>query len=174
LGFVVPGFSRAVPVPDNHAVDIDYDADLQHCEALLANRAAAANVRLLGREIGPGRPCFVIAEAGVNHNGDPALALQLIDAAAACGADAVKFQTFCADAIVTGDAPKAQYQVDQTGGGSQQDIRSAERPPVGRTRTRRLQDQFWGSNLPSAAYPGRSGRTPDDSVFGHGRSRRGR
>ena len=129
--FVVPGFSRAVPVPDNHAVDIDYDADLQHCEALLANRAAAANVRLLGREIGPGRPCFVIAEAGVNHNGDPALALQLIDAAAACGADAVKFQTFCADAIVTGDAPKAQYQVDQTGGGSQQDmLRKLELPPA--------------------------------------------
>src|SRR5215813_2115296 len=45
------------------------------------------------REIGPGRPCFVIAEAGINHNGDTALAAELVDAAAGAGADAIKFQT---------------------------------------------------------------------------------
>ncbi len=45
------------------------------------------------REIGPGRPCFVIAEAGINHNGDAKLAAELVDAAAAAGADAIKFQT---------------------------------------------------------------------------------
>jgi sialic acid synthase SpsE len=45
------------------------------------------------REIGPGRPCFVIAEAGINHNGDVSLAAELVDAAAAAGADAIKFQT---------------------------------------------------------------------------------
>lgn len=63
-----------------------------------------------GRHIGPGARCFLIAEAGVNHNGDPALAHWLIDAAADAGADAVKFQTFDAGSLVTVDAPKAAYQ----------------------------------------------------------------
>lgn len=53
---------------------------------------------------------FVIAEAGVNHNGDINLAFQLIDAAVDAGADAVKFQTFSADALVSKTAPKAAYQ----------------------------------------------------------------
>jgi N-acetylneuraminate synthase/N,N'-diacetyllegionaminate synthase len=47
-----------------------------------------------GRRIGPGAPCFVIAEIGSNHDGDLARALALIDAAAEAGADAVKFQSF--------------------------------------------------------------------------------
>lgn len=69
-----------------------------------------AELNLAGRTIGPGSPCFIIAEAGVNHNGDPELAAQLIDAAAAAGADAVKFQTFSADRLAVTDAPKAEYQ----------------------------------------------------------------
>lgn len=64
--------------------------------------------------------CFVIAEAGVNHNGDLARALELIDAGAEAGADSVKFQTFRADLLVTGAAPKAAYQVRQTGVGPSQ------------------------------------------------------
>jgi N,N'-diacetyllegionaminate synthase len=53
---------------------------------------------------------LIIAEAGVNHNGDLKLAKQLIDVAAKAGADYVKFQTFSADRIVSKSAPKAEYQ----------------------------------------------------------------
>ncbi|PYR04459.1 MAG: hypothetical protein DMG00_23250 [Acidobacteria bacterium] len=52
-----------------------------------------SHISIGSRKIGPGEPCFVIAEAGINHNGDPTLAAELLDAAAAAGADAFKIQT---------------------------------------------------------------------------------
>ena len=60
-------------------------------------------------------PIKIIAEAGVNHNGDKKLALELIDAAYQAGADIVKFQTFKAKDLVTENAKQAQYQIDNTG-----------------------------------------------------------
>jgi len=57
---------------------------------------------------------LIIAEAGVNHNGDPEMARKLVDAAAATGADLVKFQTFRADRLVTAKAAKAAYQLATT------------------------------------------------------------
>jgi len=58
---------------------------------------------------------FIIAEAGVNHNGNIDMAFKLIDAAKAAGVDAVKFQTFTADAAITKYAQKADYQKQTTG-----------------------------------------------------------
>jgi N,N'-diacetyllegionaminate synthase len=71
-------------------------------------------INIGGREIGPGNPCFIIAEAGVNHNGDLKLARELVEAAVNIGADAIKFQTFKAELVVTSDAPKAEYQMRTT------------------------------------------------------------
>ena len=57
---------------------------------------------------------FIIAEAGVNHNGDIRLAKALIDIASLAGADAVKFQTFKAENLVIKSAQKAEYQKKKT------------------------------------------------------------
>jgi len=77
-------------------------------------------VAIAGRLVGGDEPCYVIAEAGVNHNGDPALVRELVRVAARSGADAVKFQTFTTERLVTATAEKARYQVEQTGGGESQ------------------------------------------------------
>ena len=71
-------------------------------------------IEIAERKIGPGQPCFIIAEAGVNHNGELKLARQLVDTAVEAGADAVKFQTFQARRLVTEKAPKADYQLRAT------------------------------------------------------------
>lgn len=71
-------------------------------------------INIDGREIGDGKPVFIISEAGVNHNGSVDVALQLIEASAKCGANCVKFQTFRADRVAMDDAPKAAYQLEVT------------------------------------------------------------
>lgn len=69
----------------------------------------------------PDGQVYIIAEAGVNHNGDPALARRLVDVAADAGADAVKFQLFDPDEIVSDHAPLAEYQ-ERSGEGSQKEM----------------------------------------------------
>lgn len=58
--------------------------------------------------------CLIIAEIGVNHNGDINLAKKMIDAAKSSGADVVKFQTFKAEKLVSKDTPKVKYQFNTT------------------------------------------------------------
>ena len=72
-----------------------------------------------GKEI---NSCFIIAEAGVNHNGSIDLAKKLVDAAKEAGADAVKFQTFKTKNLVTKNAKKAEYQIKNSGKESQYEM----------------------------------------------------
>ncbi len=67
-----------------------------------------------GRKIGETHPCFIIAEAGVNFNGDLEIAKRMIDVAAESGVDAIKFQTFEAEKLVTQNASAADYQIENT------------------------------------------------------------
>jgi N,N'-diacetyllegionaminate synthase len=76
--------------------------------------ATAESITLGTRRIGRGSPCFILAEAGVNHNGQIDLAHALIEAVAKAGADAIKFQTFKAESLATASAPKANYQQGRT------------------------------------------------------------
>jgi len=68
-----------------------------------------------GRKIGGSEPCFIIAEAGVNHNGDLTMALQLVDSAARAGANAVKFQIYKVEEQVSKKAKTVSYQQKNTG-----------------------------------------------------------
>lgn len=72
-------------------------------------------VQIADRIIGHDHRCFIIAEVGVNHNGNLELAQKLINIAQEAGADAVKFQTFKVDHFITREAPMADYQIQNTG-----------------------------------------------------------
>jgi N-acetylneuraminate synthase len=67
------------------------------------------------RQIGVDQACFIIAEAGVNHNGDVELAKRLVDAACEAGADAIKFQTWVTEKLVLPEARMAEYQKQNLG-----------------------------------------------------------
>ena len=72
-------------------------------------------IEIGNRVIGPGFPCFIVAEAGVNHNGDIEMAKRLIIEARNAGADAVKFQTWITEKLVIPDAKMAEYQKQNLG-----------------------------------------------------------
>lgn len=119
---------RAIIQAPEDAVDVDGPVDLLMAEAVLRAKfaenanAAPGCVRIGGRLIGSGQPAFIIAEAGVNHDGSLAKAFALVDAASEAGADAVKFQMFRAADLVAAQAPTAAYQQSATGDKSQRDM----------------------------------------------------
>jgi N-acetylneuraminate synthase/N,N'-diacetyllegionaminate synthase len=84
----------------------------------------SAWIEVSGHRIGSGHRCFVIAEVGVNHNGDAAIAHRLVEAAATAGADAVKFQAFTPDLVASADAPPAAYQSERAAAASQREMLS--------------------------------------------------
>ena len=67
-------------------------------------------IRIGSKEIGKGKPSFVTAEIGLNHNGDPELAKKMISEAASAGVDAVKFQIFHADSFISKNIAKSKHQ----------------------------------------------------------------
>src|SRR3989344_1298486 len=71
-------------------------------------------IKIGDKFIGPNQPVFIIAEAGINHNGSFKVAKKLIDEAALAGADAIKFQTFNPDTLATKTTAKAEYQTKGT------------------------------------------------------------
>lgn len=73
------------------------------------------SIRIGNRIISKDSPAFVIAEIGVNHNGDFELAKKMIEEAATCQVDAVKFQSFYPEELLMPNAPKAAYQLQTTG-----------------------------------------------------------
>lgn len=101
--FCVTDKTLAVPLPSDRSIDVDTEADLRMAQTRWEQSLPWR----------PGR-CFIIAEAGVNHNGDVHTALRMIDAAKAAGADAVKFQSFAAERLVTQASTKADYQEKTT------------------------------------------------------------
>ena len=72
-------------------------------------------MKIGNKEIGKNKPTFIIAEAGVNHNGSLSTAKKLVDAAVESGADAIKFQTFKTENLVSKKAKMCDYQISNTG-----------------------------------------------------------
>ena len=113
-GSFMTGSTRGFVMPANRSVDVDSPLDLTVANAILESRDVPC-IEISGRKVGPGFPCFIIAEAGVNHNGDKTLARRLVLAASEAGADAIKFQTWVTDKLCRPGAAKAEYQLDSPG-----------------------------------------------------------
>src|SRR5438552_8679129 len=99
-------------MPTERSLQIHTPVELALADAILGQSVTPV-VRVGNARIGGGERCFIIAEAGVNHNGDGGLAHRLVDAAADAGADAVKFQTFDPDQLVS-RADEAQLEMART------------------------------------------------------------
>lgn len=100
----IAGRTRGLLMPDGPSIDVDTAGDLARARSYWESQSPW-----------PRQGCCIIAEAGVNHDGERDVALRLVDAAAEAGADAVKFQTFSAEGLASPGAAKAGYQQRTTG-----------------------------------------------------------
>jgi len=118
---------RAIVQQPEDTVDIDGPIDLAVAEGILRSQEVSGmneSVMIGERAVGAGQRTFVVAEAGVNHNGELDAALRMVDVAADAGADAVKFQMFRASDLATCEADSAEYQKESGGAASQRDLLS--------------------------------------------------
>ena len=99
--------------------------DMSETPVMRATPPAVRPVELAGATLPTPGDTYVIAEAGVNHNGDLDLAHRLVDIAAQAGADAVKFQTFSPDKLVSSTAATTPYQRDRGGSADQRSLLAA-------------------------------------------------
>ncbi|NUQ16643.1 MAG: N-acetylneuraminate synthase family protein, partial [Flavobacteriales bacterium] len=106
---------------------------------------------------------YIIAEAGVNHNGSLDLAFRLVDEARAAGADCVKFQTFKAERIVTAAAPKANYQLEVTDRAESQ-FDMLRKLELDREAFARIQDRCRQAGIDFMSTP----YNPEDAELLHG------
>lgn len=107
--------TRAILMDSIRSLDIDDELDFLVAEKAMEKiRRTRKNFKIKNKTVGDGQPCFIIAEAGVNHNGNMQTAKKLIDKAKQAGADAIKFQTYLTENLVSKSSPKAKYQVKRT------------------------------------------------------------
>lgn len=109
-----PSYSISFRAHSHAAVRVDTLGDLFAAGAIAAAERPSP-IRVGDHLVGPGNPSFLIAEAGVNHNGSLDRALELVDVAFASGANAVKFQSFIPELVVGPSADMAEYQKTNTG-----------------------------------------------------------
>lgn len=106
--------AKAYIMPYERSVDIDNLDDVRLAEFYLGNQPhneiMSPRIKIDNRYIGKKEPCFIIAEAGINHNGNFDTAIKMIDEAVDAGVDAIKFQMYKTEEIITRSAEKATYQ----------------------------------------------------------------
>jgi N-acetylneuraminate synthase len=108
--YIVCDDNRAIVISEENKLDIDNMRDLKLAEEIIKGRIKMKKIKIGSNIIGKDEPCFIIAEAGCNHNGDMKLAKMIIDEAVEAKVDAIKFQTFLTEKLVTKETPKAEYQ----------------------------------------------------------------
>ena len=108
-------------------------------------------LKIADKWVGTGEPAFIIAEIGVNHNGDVNLAKKLIDRASRAKVDAVKFQVFTADELTTSSASTVRYQRTATGEHNQ--LNMLRKYELSQNEFRELSDYSLKKNLVFLATP---------------------